>query len=323
MFPALGQDFSAKEIKVRAADGVEMGATLTWPAKEIRPKAVLVLATGSGIQNRDEEIMGKKPFKTLAEFLSSNGFAVLRVDDRGFANPGDAEIATFDTYTDDVAAAVSLVDSLYPAIPAGIIGHSCGGAYAIRIAARNGGVDFIVTLAAPAWSGDSLIISQSRTIATQLTGRWDGEQLQRQIMAIAKSEEPDLSARERIVEAFHEFAGVTATLPQVQQQIQQQVSGILSPWYRSLLRYNPAGDIASVNIPFLALNGSKDMQVLASNLLTIKELNPKAETRLIENHNHLFQFCQTGMMQEYATLPGDFSDLTLQSILEWLNKIVK
>jgi hypothetical protein len=140
-------------------------------------------------------------------------------------------------------------------------------------------VDFIVTLAAPAWSGDSLIISQSRTIATQLTGRWHGEQLQRQIMAIAKSEEPDLSARERIVEAFHEFAGVTATLPQVQQQIQQQVSGILSPWYRSMLRYNPAGDIASVNIPFLALNGSKDMQVLASNLLTIKELNPKAETR--------------------------------------------
>ena len=112
---------------MRAADGVEMGATLTWPAKEIRPKAVLVLATGSGIQNRDEEIMGKKPFKTLAEFLSSNGFAVLRVDDRGFANPGDAVIATFDTYTDDVAAAVSLVDSLYPAIPVGIIGHSCGG----------------------------------------------------------------------------------------------------------------------------------------------------------------------------------------------------
>lgn len=320
--PAWSQDFSAKEIDVKAKDGLVMGATLTYPAKG-KCKAVLVLATGSGIQNRDEEIMGKKPFKTLAEFLSSHGFAVLRIDDRGFANPEDAKLATFDTYTGDVASAVSLVDSLYPAIPVGIIGHSCGGSYAIRLAARHSGVDFIITLAAPAWSGDSLVMSQSRAIATQLTGRWDAEPLQRRIMDIVKSAEPDSIAGALITTAFYETVGEAAKLPLAQRQIQQQVAGVLSPWYRSMLRYHPAEDIASVKVPFLALNGSKDMQVLPLNLSTIKELNPKAETRLMENHNHLFQPCQTGMMQEYAVLPGDFSDSTLQIILEWLNKTVK
>lgn len=321
--PAWSQDFSAKEIDVKAKDGLAMGATLTYPA-EGESKAVLVLATGSGVQNRDEEIMGKKPFKTLAEFLSSHGFAVLRIDDRGFTNPEDAKIATFDTYTRDVASAVALADSLYPAIPVGIIGHSCGGSYAIRLAAaRHSGVDFIITLAAPAWSGDSLIMSQSRAIATQLTGRWDAEPLQRRIMSIAKSAESDSIAGALITTTLYETVGEAAKLPLVQQQIRQQVAGVLSPWYRSMLRYHPAEDIASVKVPFLALNGSKDMQVLPLNLSTIKELNPKAETRLMENHNHLFQPCQTGMMQEYAVLPGDFSDSTLQIILEWLNKIVK
>ena len=83
-WPAFCRDFSEKEITVRATDGVAMGATLTLPDDE--PKAAVILATGSGIQNRDEEIFGKKPFRTISEFLSANGYAVLRMDDRGFSS---------------------------------------------------------------------------------------------------------------------------------------------------------------------------------------------------------------------------------------------
>ncbi len=94
---------------------------------------------------------------------------------------------------------------------------------------------------------------------------------------------------------------------------------MVSPWYRDMLRYNPAADIAAVNVPWLALNGDKDMQVLPDNLTTIAELNPAVDVRLINGHNHLFLQCQTGMVQEYSSLPGDISEKTLQIIAEWLD----
>ncbi len=314
---AYAADFTEKELEVRAADGVRMGATLTAPE---HPKAAVVLATGSGTQNRDEEVFGKKPFKTLAEFLSSHGYAVLRVDDRGFDRAEDAAKATVDTYTADVASALAVMDSIYPALPAGIIGHSAGGSYAIRNGAHNERTDFVITLAAPAWSGDSLVMSQSRALAVRLTGRYDNEGLQRRLLSIAKSDVADFIALAMITGEINAAAGEAAKIPEVQKQIHGQASALLSPWYRSMLRYDPADDIKAVKVPFLALNGSKDIQVLPGNLTTIGELNPAADTRLMESMNHLFQVCESGMIQEYATIPGDISDAALATILDWLEK---
>lgn len=315
--------FSERELVVTASDGVRMGATLTLPDAEATPKAALVLATGSGTQNRDEELIGKRPFRRLAEFLSEHGYAVLRVDDRGFENPKDAEGAVEDTYSGDVASAVAVVDSLYPGLKTGIIGHSAGGGYAIRNAAYNPRVDFIITLAAPAWSGDSVVMSQSRAMAVAMTGRWDAEPLQRKVMDIAKSPASDLSARTMLLMAFEESLGEMANLPQVRQQLTAQIDGVLSPWYRSMLRYDPAEDIKKIKVPFLALNGSKDTQVLPGNLVTIRELNPSVTAMEMEGHNHLFLPCATGLVQEYASLPGDISEQTLSVILEWLDGVVK
>lgn len=313
------KSFYEREMLVVAEDGVSMGATLTVPDNVASYKAAIVLATGSGTQNRDEEIMGKRPFKTIAEFLSDNGYVVLRVDDRGYANPEDARGATEDTYSADVASAVALADSIFPELRVGIIGHSSGGGYAIRNGAHNPKVDFIVTLAAPAWSGDSIVMSQSRAMAVAMTGRWDAEPLQRKILDIAKSEASDISARTLLSMAIGEALGEMAGLPQVQNQISAQIDGVLSPWYRSMLRYDPAEDIRRVKVPFLALNGSKDTQVLPGNLATIKKLNPEVTVVEIEAHNHLFQPCITGFVQEYETLPEDVSDKTLLTILEWLD----
>lgn len=314
--------FSEREMLVVAADGVEMGATLTLPDNGNLCKAAIVLATGSGTQNRDEEIMGKRPFKTIAGFLSDNGYAVLRVDDRGYANPKDAAGATEDTYSADVASAVALMDSIFPDMKIGIIGHSSGGGYAIRNAAHNSTVDFIVTLAAPAWSGDSVVMSQSRAMAVAMTGRWDAEPLQRKILDVAKSQASDMAARTLLSMTLGEALGEMSQLPQVQKQIFAQIDGVMSPWYRSMLRYDPADDIRLIKVPFLALNGSKDTQVLPGNLATIKEVNPQVTVREIEGHNHLFQPCSTGLVQEYASLPGDISATTLRIILEWLDRMV-
>lgn len=297
-----------------------MGATLSMPSG--KPRAAIVMATGSGTQNRDEEVFGKKPFKAIADRLSANGFAVLRVDDRGLADPTEAAGATVGTYVADVAAAVAVADSIFNDIPTGIIGHSAGGSYAIANAAHNPAVDFIVTLAAPAWSGDSLIMSQCRAMATALTGRWDGEALQARLMALAKSNLPALVARTAIVGALGESIGEMAKMPGVAEQLGGQADALLSPWYRSMLRYDPADDIRSIAKPWLALNGSKDIQVLPANLATIRELNPTAETVELPEHNHLFLPCSTGMVDEYPSLPGDISPQTLDTILAWLDKFL-
>lgn len=309
--------YSERELNITANDGVIMGATLTEPSNT--PKAVIVLASGSGIQNRDEEVAGKKPFRALAEFLSLNGYSVLRVDDRGLNNPKEAKDAVMQTFANDVASAVSTADSIYKNIPVGIIGHSAGGNYAIMNAINNPTVDFIVTLAAPAWQGDSIIISQSRALAVAYTGKWDAEPIQRQIMDITKSQMKNSSARIALTYILNQSMGEQASLPNVSKYINEQVEALLSPWYRDMLRYNPIKDIAKVAIPWLALNGSKDTQVLPDNLNTIKETNSNVKTCLLENHNHLFQKCYSGLVQEYSKLPEDISEETLNEILKWLD----
>ncbi len=311
--------FSEKELTVTAPDGCRMGATLAVPESG-KPKAAIVLVSGSGTQNRDEEIMGKKPFKTISDFFSDAGYAVLRVDDRGFDKPELAARKRMQTDIEDADAAIALADSIFPGIPVGAIGHSSGGECVIVSAANNPALDFIITLAAPACSGDSLVMSQSRALAVALTGAWEAEPLQRRLLDIAKSDLPDMTARIFLTQAFNESIGEAASLPQVQETVQQRIAPLLSPWYRSMLRLDPSDAISMVNKPWLALNGSKDLQVLPFNLQIINELNPKAVTKLIEGHNHLFQPCTSGMPDEYEKLPGDISQETLEVILSWLKE---
>lgn len=300
-------------------DGITLAGTLSMP-DSIEPKAAIVMATGSGQQNRDEEIFGHRPFKTIADHLTANGYAVLRMDDRGIGGSnGDFSTATTLDFAHDVAAGVAYMDSCFTRIPVGIIGHSEGGSIAIRNAAHNPKCEFIITLAAPAWPGDSIIMSQSRAMATRMTGRWDGEALQRHILETAKSDLPLKQANTILYMTLAESLGEGAKLPEVQKQIAAQVEVLLSPWYRNMLRHDPTAEIKSINKPWLALNGDLDLQVLPENLTTISELNPGAIIKLLPGHNHLFQRCNTGMVQEYATIQEDISPVTLETITRWLD----
>lgn len=318
-FPLQAAD---KEITVlNRHDGVKLAGTLSVP-DSMTPKAVVVMATGSGQQNRDEEIMGHKPFRTIAGHLVANGYAVLRMDDRGIGGSGGnfAE-ATNDDFVRDIASVISYADSCFSEIPVGVIGHSEGGTIAIRNAAHNPKCDFIVTLAAPAWAGDSVVMSQCREMAVRMTGRWDGEALQRSLLDVAKSDMPDVQANTLIYMTLAQSLGETAKLPAVQQQLASQIGVLLSPWYREMLRYDPSADINAVNKPWLALNGSLDIQVVPENLATISEKNPGAITKLMSGHNHLFQRAKTGLVQEYAGIQEDISPETLDVITKWLDGI--
>lgn len=303
-------------------DNVRLAGTLVTP-DDSRVKAAIVLASGSGGQDRDETILHHKPFKVIAESLADKGFAVLRMDDRGVGeSTGDASKVTLNSNVRDVEATANWLDSVFTDTPVGIIGHSEGGQIAVRLS-PNKNIDFIVTLAAPAWAGDSIIMSQGRAIATAMTGRWDGEALQRKLLDASKSNLPYYLAHSMMYIEMANSLGEMAKVTQVQAQLNQQIDAMLSPWYREFLRYNPAEDIRRVSKPWLALNGSKDMQVLPANLESIKELNPKADTLLLEGLNHLFTPANSGSPSEYATISEPLSAAVIEAIADWLEKTTR
>jgi hypothetical protein len=316
-------NYSENDVLINNTDAqITLAGTLTTPS-EGTPRATLVLVTGSGQQNRDEEIMGHKPFKAIAEYLSERGYAVLRMDDRGIGeSQGNFATSTADDFKGDVKCGIDYMRSLYPNIKTGVLGHSEGGSIAITIGSgETHFADFIITLAAPAWSGDSIVMSQARAIAVAMLGRWDNESLQRQLLDIVKSPISTPAAQSVIYSMLAKSVGDAANIPAVKEQLLAQTQALLSPDYRRMIRYNPETDIRAVNVPWLALNGDKDCQVLVGNLSTIKNLNPKAETRVMSGHNHLFLHCVTGLINEYQTNSEDISEETLATIAEWLNKL--
>ncbi|MDO4320552.1 MAG: alpha/beta fold hydrolase [Bacteroidales bacterium] len=308
-----------REVRVHNGD-VVLAGTLALP-DNVAPTAVVVLATGSGAQDRDESLAGHAPFRILSDSLAAAGFAVLRMDDRGTASStGDYASARLSDFDSDIEAGLAFVDSCLHGVKKGVIGHSQGGQTAIKLAAR-GKCDFIVTLAVPAWRGDSIIMSQSRAMATAITGRWDAEPLQRRLMDIAGSNQPDYMAHTMIYMALAESVGEMSRMPAVRERLEASTNALLSPAYRDMLRYDPADNIKAVDVPWLALNGDKDTQVLPQNLLTIKQLNPSAETVVLPGHNHLFQICTTGLVTEYESLAQSPSSETLTTIISWLGKL--
>ena len=313
------ENFISEDVRIQnVTDSITLAGTISYPATDC-PKAAIVLASGSGAQNRDEEVMGHKPFKVLAEHLSGNGYAVLRMDDRGTGeSSGEFERATTEDFRRDIMAGLEWMRKRFHDIPTGVIGHSEGGTIAIRSAADNQ-CDFIVTLAAPAWSGDSIIMSQCRAIATGLSGRWDGEQTQRAILDVVKSPVNKGMARISLNMILRNAFGQQADIPKIKESIEEQIDVLVSAHYRDMIRYNPANDISRIKKPWLALNGDHDVQVLPDNLKTISDLCPTAITKLLKGHNHLMQRCITGLPDEYARINEDISQAVLDNITEWLD----
>lgn len=300
---------------------IKLAGTLSLPKS---PKAAIVMATGSGQQDRDETIFGHRPFKVIADYLSRNGYAVLRMDDRGVGkSEGDPTFSTTTDFVSDIRASVDFLrrDSVLNKLKIGIIGHSEGGVIAYR-AADN--VDFIVTLAAPALRGDSIIVSQGRAIidASGQSATWPQfYKTVRNRYNMVMSDIPSTILR------FQLYSDVIKDIPQellttqLQERISKEITTMVSPWYREFLRYDPTEDIKAVKIPWLALNGTKDLQILCSqNLNTIKYLNPKVKIVSFDGLNHLFQQCQTGLPQEYQSIEQTIDPIVLETILQWLNE---
>jgi len=305
--------------------GITLAATLTIPPGR-GPFPAVLLITGSGPQDRDEAIMGHRPFLVLSDYLTHHGIVVLRADDRGVAKSGGKfSTGTTADFATDAEAGVAYLKQR-PEVNAhkiGLIGHSEGGIVAPMVAARNSDVAFIVMLAGAGVPGDQILIAQSRLIA-EAAGKSaaDAEKLsneQGEVLALVKNEK-DAAALDRDLRG--KLAG---KVPEA--RMGAQIEALTAPWLRFYLAYDPAVDLRKVRCPVLALNGEKDLQVLpAMNLPAIRQAlqaggNQHFEIDELLGLNHLFQTAQTGAPNEYAEIEETMSPVVLEKIAGWIQKL--
>lgn len=327
--------YRSEEVTVRnERDGINLAGTLTLPEKGTKFPAV-VMVTGSGAQNRDEEIMGHKPFFVIADYLTRNGIAVLRCDDRGTAaSQGTHATATNEDFATDTEAMVNYLRSRKEinAKKIGIIGHSAGGIIAFIVAQKDPSIAFVVSLAGAGVRGDSLMLKQVELISKS-QGMPD---------AVWQGMKPSIRNRYAILQQTDKtpeelqkelYADVTKTMSPEQlkdlntiQQISAQISSMTSPWYLHFMRYDPGQDLKKLKCPVLALNGEKDIQVdAAMNLAAIQERitgngNKNVTVKAYPNLNHLFQTCEKGTLAEYGQLEETINPEVLKDIIEWIRK---
>jgi pimeloyl-ACP methyl ester carboxylesterase len=337
--PVKPYPYYEEEVFFRNAEAdVMLAGTLTLPKKDgVFPTVVLV--SGSGAHDRNEEIMEHKPFLVLADYLTRNGMGVLRFDDRGTASStGNFQTATSFDHSKDVEAAVKylLTRKEVNKRKIGLIGHSEGGIIASMVAARSENITYLILLAGVGIPGGELLLLQQKLIADASgfsESDWKkGSDINRGLFEIVKK---STDTEERLkTELTAYLEQVIKKIPDTHRQtyderfIRGMVDGMASAWMQYFIKYDPAPVLEKVKCPVLALNGAKDLQVSAKvNLETIKAAlteggNKNVTVKEIPGLNHLFQECTTGLPAEYGIIEQTFSPVALKEIIGWLRKTV-
>ena len=285
--PVAPYPYKTEEVAFKnVADGATLVGTLSYPVGYKKGKTpVVLMVTGSGQENRDEEIFDHKPFLVIADYLARHGVATLRYDDRGFGKStgGDVEHATTLDFMRDAASGVDFLRTSKQFGKVGVLGHSEGGSIAFMLGAK-GKVDFVISMAGVGVKGDTALTAQANKIL-ELTG---------QSMRFST----------------HQY----------------RMNAIIerSPWLNFFIDYDPSGDISKTLCPVMAINGSRDVQVIPSlNLMGIKaHLKPNSKNIIKEypSLNHLFQHCKTGNVLEYRMIEETISPEVLEDIVRFIKQ---
>jgi uncharacterized protein len=334
---------SYREAEVKITNGnITLAGTLTLPERgESFPAAILI--TGSGAQNRDEEIFGFRPFRILADHLTRNGYAVLRCDDRGVGgSTGTMTTATTADFATDVTAMMGFLQARADIKKSqiGLIGHSEGAVVASMVAAGSRDPAFVVLLSGPAMRGDSVIFEQIKTLG-HLQGESEeaiqrGLALQGRVFATVRAQKGwDLLRTELLSEMRHAMESLAAdqkstiTDSVLNARLDLQMKAIQTPWFAFFISHDPTADLAGIHCPVLALFGGLDQQV-APNLnagpmkaALLKSGNTDVTVTIIPGVNHLYQKAVTGGPSEYAGLEKKFADGVLGVLSDWLAKRIK
>lgn len=324
--------------------GLDYGVTITYPSKEGKYPMV-ILITGSGQQDRDESIFEHKPFAVIADYLTKNGMAVMRVDDRGKGKSTGvfAESNSYD-FSEDVeehiayAKALSFVDSK----KIGLLGHSEGGMIAPMVAARNKDVAFTILMAGPGIDIIHLMELQNKNVLLSAGISKEAVNaylpLYVNIMKLtAEKEEKSvmITKTKELVTNWYatvdkQVAITTAGLKDTSDisKFASTIVGQLSTkWWKYFISYNPAENLSKVKCPLLALNGSKDIQVIADvDLNGIEDAmkmakNKRYTIKKMDGLNHLFQKCNACTVKEYGDIETTIEPIVLSTILQWLQEV--
>lgn len=311
-------------------DGAVLCGTLTYPTGFEKMKKgtvpAVVMVTGSGLQNRDEEVFGHKPFLVIADHLAKNGIASLRYDDRGTGkSKGDAINGTTQNNMKDALAAIEYVRNTGRFGRTGVLGHSEGGSIAFMLGAA-GHADFIVSMAGPGVRGDSILTEQNMA-ALKLSGKPD--KICTDYCKALKGVLAHIISNKGTEDAAGTVKGIIsktgADLPARAAQNLVKVMEGCSPWLKHFIGYDPEKDISDTKCPVMAINGSRDTQVAAStNLTAISRMLPDNKLNLIKEYdglNHLFQHCTTGNIAEYGKIEETISPEVLHDITEWIQHL--
>jgi pimeloyl-ACP methyl ester carboxylesterase len=349
--------YRSEEVKFdNKSASLKLAGTLTLPEGS-GPFPAAILISGSGAQDRDETLAEHKPFLVLADHLTKAGIAVLRYDDRGVGqSTGLHALATTADFTSDALAAFEYLRTRPEIAPTkiGMIGHSEGGLVAPLAAAKEPAIGWIVLLAGPGVNGEQILYSQGQKILSAEGG--DSEQLnlqrifQETLIGLLKSS-PSVTDRAELSKKALEQ--ITAKLSEVEEKapkaeggstnplsdpkseasqaalkqiIDANLAGMDNAWFRFFIAHEPAPVLEQVKCPVLALNGSKDTQVIASlNLPAIAKAlatggNQKSTIQELPGLNHLFQTCETGGISEYGKIEETISPEVLNLLTKWIGE---
>jgi len=321
----------------KSDNNIKLAGTLTVP-KDVENPPVAVLITGSGPQDRNEELgpFNHRPFLVLSDHLTKKGVAVLRFDDRGVAeSEGDHSVATSADFATDVAAAVDYLKTRkdIDTDKIGLIGHSEGGFIAPMLASSRDDIAFIVMLAGTGVSGTEILVTQGRR-AAELSGASQeqldfNEKISKEIFKIINNE---LDTEKLTLKLTEYLNDVVINSPKelveeyTDEVVQSQITTLSSNWFQYFIRTDPQQFLSKTTCPVLAINGEKDFQVLPElNLSAIEKAlkaagNKDYTIKELAGMNHLFQTAETGALSEYGTIEETFSPVALNVISNWINK---
>ena len=327
------------------AKGITLAGTLTVP-KGPGPFPAAIFVSGSGGQDRDETMLGHKPFQVLADQLARLGIATLRYDDRGVGlSNGDQATGTSKDFANDAEGAHSFLKTAanIKRTKIGFIGHSEGALIAPMVAARNPDVAFVVMLAGPGVPGKDVILKQSEAIMKAMKASpaeiKKSRDSQLKIIAAVDAvvrKNPSKPDPIKLVAALKkETDALIAALPPADRieaqknraMVDAQVQQFATPWFRYFLNYDPRTALRKVKVPVLVMNGDKDLQVIASqNVSEVEKAlrgsgNKRVTVRLMPGLNHFFQHAVTGSPQEYGTIDETFAPEAIKEIGAFIRSV--
>jgi uncharacterized protein len=308
---------------------ISLAGTLTLPSGP-GPFPAAILLSGSGPHDRDESLVGHRPFLVLADHLTRKGIAVLRFDKRGVGkSTGDYANATMEDFTGDAEAALAYLKTRkeIDATKTGLIGHSEGGLIAPMVATHSQTVTWIVLLAAPGLKGEDVLLLQSELIL-RTAGVNDGEvartlAFNKQTYTFVRQEKDPVVLEAKLNDLVQSTSTGAALPPAA---IQSQVRLLVSPWFRFFLDYDPVPTLQKTLCPLLALNGERDLQIPPKeNLAKIQKAlqdggNSDFQTTELPGLNHLFQHCPTGSPTEYGGILETMAPEALNAVSDWVLK---